>query len=101
MIDVSSAQSSAVLLAVVVIGVAQWLKVKLNLEDGPAEVMSFIVGEIGGALWFAAWRFDLVDVSNTAQLALGLFVSVLAFGLVPSGLYKFTMSVADRASGSD
>lgn len=95
MFNLSSPEASAATLLLVLIGLNQFLKQKLGLVDLAAELLAFVVGAILGLAWYAAWN----PVAVEFQPVFGLAVSLLAFALVPSGIYKFTMSVADRASG--
>ena len=98
MFDLSSPQSTAVLLTTIVIALAQMVKENMKLSGAYAQAAASLVGAIAGAVWFAAWYEQLVDPSNTGLLALGALLAVLGFALVPSGLYKFTMSAMDTAS---
>lgn len=95
MIDFSSPESSAALLAVLVLGLSQWLKETLGIADKQAAIASAIVGALAGIVWYSAWYPLIAEPSAI----LGIVASMLAFALVPSGLYKFTRSVADRVNG--
>jgi hypothetical protein len=77
----------------IVIGLSQWVKEKAALTGTKAEVAALAIGVIiGGVFQYA--------VSQPADIKswLGVALVALAMGLVPSGLFKFTMQVADRSS---
>ena len=98
MYDLSSPESTATVITVIVLAVAQLVKERFKLEDAQAQIASSLVGAIAGVLWYAAWYAELVDAENLPLVALGGLLAVVGFGLVPSGLYKFTMSAMDVAS---
>ena len=98
MYDLSSPESTATVITVIVLAVAQLVKEKFNLVDAQAQIASSLVGAIAGVLWYAAWYAELVDGANLPLVVLGGLLAVVGFALVPSGLYKFTMSAMDVAS---
>ena len=98
MYDLSSPESTAAVITVIVLAVAQLVKEKFHLVDAQAQIASSLVGAIAGVLWYAAWYAQLVDAGNLPLVALGGLLAVVGFALVPSGLYKFTMSAMDVAS---
>ena len=98
MLDLSSPESTALLVTTIALAVSQLVKEKFSLGGSYAQIASSLIGAILGIAWYAAWYTELVDVDNTALVVLGAALAVLAFSLVPSGLYKFTMSAMDVAS---
>jgi hypothetical protein len=71
----------------VVLGLTQFIKEKLNLSGRPAELLSFAIGFfIGGASRLAS--LPTMPLDFTGWFAVVLYA--LAAALVPSGLYKFT-----------
>ena len=98
MYDLSSPESTATVITVIVLAVAQLVKEWKSLEDVQAQIASSLVGAIAGVLWYAAWYQQLVDAGNLPLVVLGGLLAVAGFALVPSGLYKFTMSAMDVAS---
>ena len=98
MYDLSSPESTATVITVIVLAVAQLVKEWKSLEDVQAQIASSLVGAIAGVLWYAAWYQQLVDSSNLPLVVLGGLLAVVGFALVPSGLYKFAMATANVAS---
>ena len=98
MYDLGSPESTATVITLIVLAVAQLVKEKFKLVDAKAQMASSLVGAIAGVLWYAAWYTELVDADNLPLVALGGLLAVIGFALVPSGLYKFTMSAMDVAS---
>ena len=96
--DLSSPESTALLVTTIALAVSQMVKEKLRLEGAYAQTASSLVGAVLGVAWYAAWYTQLVDASNQPLILLGGLLAVLGFSLVPSGLYKFTMSAMDTAS---
>ena len=79
----------------IVIGLSQWVKEKAQLVGTKAEVAALVIGiVIGGVFQYA--------VSQPADVKgwLGVALVALAMGLVPSGLFKFTVQLAEKSSGS-
>lgn len=79
------------LVVAAVIGVSQWLKERLGVQDKAAEVMSFIVGLAGGG----AYQVFLFPPAS-AQDWFGAVIVAVLMALVPSGLYKFGGAMAGK-----
>lgn len=75
----------------IVIGLSQWLKTKLKLQDTAAEIMSFVVGAVLGG----AYQYVITKPTDLATW-LPVVVVAIGMGLVPSGLYKFVSVVAEK-----
>lgn len=87
-------QISLPIVVAAVIGIAQWLKEKMQISGRPAEIVSFVVGVVcGGA--YQVTMFPPVAASDW----FGAAMVALLMGLVPSGLYKFGGQMADRIRG--
>jgi hypothetical protein len=84
MFNLANPVSTGVFLTGVLMGLTQWLKTKLDVDGQAAEIIALGLGVFAGALWFAAYN----DLTLAPLPILGLLASALAFGLVPSGLYK-------------
>jgi len=96
--DLSTPESTALLVTTIALAVSQLIKEKFSLSGQYAQIASSLVGAVLGITWYAAWYDVLVDASNQPLVILGAALAVLGFALVPSGLYKFTMSAMDVAS---
>ena len=77
----------------VIIGLSQWVKEKAQLTGTRAEVAALLIGAIIGGVYQYA-----MSVPTDVKSWLAVVLVALAMGLVPSGLFKFTMQVADRSS---
>ena len=99
MFDLSSPESTAVVVVALSLALTEAIKSLANVEVRIAQILAFVVGGLLGVGWYAAWYTQLVDPNNTALVVVGGALAVLAFALTPSGAYKFTMSSAERAGG--
>ena len=71
-------------LVVLVMALSQWIKTRMGWTGPQAEVMSFAVGLVIGALfWYAT------HPPTTIQDWVVLLLFSLGMALVPSGLFKF------------
>ena len=84
MFDLASPESTALFLVPILMSLTELLKERIGIDGDAVEVMAFVIGASAGALWFASYNDVLVEPLPI----LGLLLSALAFGLVPSGLYK-------------
>lgn len=74
-----------------VIGLTQWVKVKLNISGRAAEIAAFVIGVVSGG----AYQLVMFPPAAPADY-FGAAVVALLMGLVPSGLYQFGGQMADR-----
>ena len=100
MFDLSTPESTLVIVNAIALTFTQAIKTLTGLADQYAQALAFVIGGALGVGWFAAWQAELVDPSNQALVILGYALSAIGFALVPSGAYKFVMTAADRAGGS-
>jgi hypothetical protein len=75
----------------VVLGLTQWVKTKLNVAGNVAELLTFGIGFVLGG----AYQYTVVTPTVFGDW-LAIVLVGAGMGLVPSGLYKFTGVVADR-----
>lgn len=75
---------NAALIAVIV-GIAQWLKTKAQIEDAAAEWLVFVLGALLGAGWQVAAAGTPGDFAGWFTVVMAALVHAIA----PSGLYKF------------
>jgi|WetSurMetagenome_2_1015567.scaffolds.fasta_scaffold00807_18 hypothetical protein len=76
---------------VVVLGLSQWFKTKAGLQGAAAEWLSFGIGVVLGGFY---------QYVVTSPVDAGGYFSVVVvgvgMGLVPSGLYKFAGTLAEK-----
>ena len=101
MFDLSTPESTLIIVNAIALTLTQAIKTLTGLQDRYAQALAFLIGGALGVGWFAAWQAELVDPSNSALVYLGYALSAIGFALVPSGAYKFVMSAAERAGGTD
>ncbi len=96
MFDLSTPESTALLVTTTALAVSQLVKEKFNLDGQYAQIASSLVGATLGVAWYASWYTELVDANNQPLVVLGAALAMLGFALVPSGLYKLVFSAAGR-----
>lgn len=75
----------------IVLGLSQWVKEKLGLVDKAAEIANAVIGLVLGG----AYQYVTTPPVDAKGWFLVLLVA-LGMALVPSGLYKFAGSIAEK-----
>ncbi len=99
MFDLSSPESTFVIVNTVALLLSQLIKSLVGLEGRYAQSLAFVVGGLLGGLWFAAWEPQLLPDATMPQLLLGYALSAIVFAAVPSGAYKVGTGFQDRGRG--
>ena len=96
MLDLTSPESTFLIVNTIALTLTQLIKSLAGLEDRLAQALAFAIGGGLGALWFAAWSPELVPGATVPQTVLGYVLCAIVFAAVPSGAYKLAAGLQDR-----